>query len=81
MDQLPVVRATQTDQLISRQVLMLVHAGGPRVEATRVTVPGVKRVWGTKKDASTTVVLQTIRQLTKIDPEKKTDREKEVKLL
>lgn len=39
-------------------------------KVTRVTVPGVRRVWGTKKDASTTVVLQTIRQLTKIDPEK-----------
>ena len=37
----------------------------------RVTVHGVRRVWGTKKDASTTVVLQTIRQLTKIDPEKR----------
>ena len=46
-------------------------AGGSRVLSSRVTVPGVKRVWGTKKDASTTVVLQTIRQLTKIDPEKK----------
>lgn len=40
-------------------------------KVTRVTVPGVRRVWGTKKDASTTVVLQTIRQLTKIDPEKR----------
>ena len=39
-------------------------------KVTRVTVPGVRRVWGTKKDASTTVVLQTVRQLAKIDPEK-----------
>ena len=46
-------------------------AGGSRILASRIAVPGVKRVWGTKKDASTTVVLQTIRQLTKIDPEKK----------
>ena len=37
----------------------------------RVTVPGVRKVWGTKKDATTTVVLRTIRQLTKIDPEKR----------
>ena len=42
-----------------------------RVVASRTTVPGVRRVWGTKKDASTTVVLQTIRQLTKIDPDKR----------
>ena len=39
-------------------------------KVARVKVPGVRRVWGTKKDASTTVVLQTISQLTKIDPEK-----------
>ena len=37
----------------------------------RVMVPGVRRVWGTKKDASTTVVLHTISQLTKLDPEKR----------
>ena len=43
----------------------------PHDKVARVTVPGVRRVWGTKKDASTTVVLQTIRQLTKIDPEKR----------
>ena len=39
-------------------------AGATRILASRIAVPGVKRVWGTKKDASTTVVLQTIRQLT-----------------
>ena len=36
-------------------------ASESRVAAARVAVPGVKRVWGTKKDASTTVVLRTIR--------------------
>ena len=45
-------------------------AGGSTVLSSRVAVPGVKRVWGMKKDASTTAVLQTVRQLTKIDPEK-----------
>ena len=46
-------------------------AGGSRILASRIAVPGVKRVWGTKKDASTTVVLQTIRQLTKLTLKKK----------
>ena len=40
-------------------------------EVTRDTVPGPRKVWGTNKDASTTVVLHTIRQLTKMDPEKR----------
>lgn len=37
----------------------------------RVKVPGVRRVWGTKRDATTSVVLQTVKQLIKIDPDKK----------
>ena len=38
---------------------------------TRVKVPGVRRVWGTKKDAPSAVVLQTVRQLSKADSEKR----------
>ena len=37
----------------------------------RVMVPGVRRVWGTKQDAPPAVVLQTIRQLTKTDSDKR----------
>ena len=37
----------------------------------RAKVPGVIRVWGTKKDASTTVVMQTVRQLTQLDSKKR----------
>ena len=36
-------------------------------KAVRVMVSGVRRVWGTRKEASPTVVLQTMKQLTKID--------------
>ena len=31
----------------------------------------MKRVWGAKRDATASVVLQTVKQLTKIDPEKR----------
>ena len=48
--------------------------------AARVTVPGVKKVWATKKDASTTVVIRTTRQLTKIDPKKLTVKRKFMKV-
>lgn len=37
----------------------------------RVKVPGVRRVWGTRKDAPSTVVLQTVRQLSKADSERR----------
>ena len=40
-------------------------------QRARVVVPEVRRVWGTKKDASTTVVLHTVRQLTKLDSNKR----------
>jgi hypothetical protein len=39
------------------------------VSAGRVKFSGVRRVWGTKKDAPSSVVLQTVKQLTKADPE------------
>ena len=42
-----------------------------RIDSSQVKVPGVRRVWGTKKDAPPAVVLQTIRQLTKADAEKR----------
>ena len=42
-----------------------------RTDSVRVRVPGVRRIWGTKKDAPPVTVLQTVRQLTKADSEKK----------
>ena len=36
----------------------------------RVKVPGVRRVWGTRRGTSTTVVMQTVRQLTQLDSKK-----------
>ena len=42
-----------------------------RTDSVRVRIPGIRRIWGTKKDAPPVTVLQTVRQLTKADSEKK----------
>ena len=47
------------------------QGGERRTDSARIKVPGVRRVWGTKKDAHSGVILQTVRQLTKADSEKR----------
>ena len=50
---------------------LIQNAKDGAASARRVKISGVRRVWGTKKDAPSSVVLQTVRQLTKADPENK----------
>ena len=65
-------RMQRTQQPANRPPQSLIqNAKDGAASARRVKISGVRRVWGTKKDAPSSVVLQTVRQLTKADPENK----------
>ena len=62
----------RTQQPANRPPQSLIqNAKDGAASARRVKISGVRRVWGKKKDAPSSVVLQTVRQLTKADPENK----------
>ena len=60
---------TQRAQQPMNRLPQTLNMKGEDVSARRVKFSGVRRVWGTRKDAPSSVVLQTVRQLTKADPE------------